>query len=96
MCCSRTPAPEAIEHATRMARIHTGHPEAARGGPLALAGATPPPSMHLTGDHRRWATDTGAAGAVHFFGPTAALPLRVRVPRRRTRSPSGRSTTSRT
>ena len=26
-------------------------------------------SIHLTGDLRRWASDTGAAGAVHFFGP---------------------------
>jgi taurine--2-oxoglutarate transaminase len=26
-------------------------------------------SIHLTGDPRRWASDTGAAGAVHFFGP---------------------------
>jgi hypothetical protein len=23
----------------------------------------------VTGDPRRWASDTGAAGAVHFFGP---------------------------
>lgn len=26
-------------------------------------------SIHLTGDPRRWASDTGSAGAVHFFGP---------------------------
>jgi taurine---2-oxoglutarate transaminase len=26
-------------------------------------------SIHLTGDSRRWPSDTGAAGAVHFFGP---------------------------
>ena len=58
---------EAIEHATRMARIHTGRPKLLAAY-RSYHGATTT-SMHLTGDHRRWATDTGAAGAVHFFGP---------------------------
>jgi len=58
---------EAIEHAVRMARLHNA-------GPKVLAayrsyhGSTTN-SIHLTGDPRRWASDTGAAGAVHFFGP---------------------------
>jgi taurine--2-oxoglutarate transaminase len=58
---------EAIEHATRMARVHTGRPKLLAAY-RSYHGATAT-SIHLTGDHRRWATDTGAAGVVHFFGP---------------------------
>ncbi len=58
---------EAIEHATRMARVHTGRPKLLAAY-RSYHGATTT-AMHLTGDHRRWATDTGAAGVVHFFGP---------------------------
>jgi taurine---2-oxoglutarate transaminase len=58
---------EAIEHATRMARVHTGRPKLLAAY-RSYHGATTT-SMHLTGDFRRWATDTGAAGVVHFFGP---------------------------
>jgi 4-aminobutyrate aminotransferase-like enzyme len=58
---------EAIEHATRMARVHTGRPKLLAAY-RSYHGSTTT-SMHLTGDHRRWATDTGAAGVVHFFGP---------------------------
>src|SRR5215208_6571118 len=58
---------EAIEHATRMARIHTGRPKLLAAY-RSYHGATTT-SIHLTGDHRRWATDTAAAGVVHFFGP---------------------------
>ena len=58
---------EAIEHATRMARVHTGRPKLLAAY-RSYHGATTT-SMHLTGDHRRWATDTGVAGVVHFFGP---------------------------
>ena len=58
---------EAIEHASRMARVHTGRPKLLAAY-RSYHGATTT-SMHLTGDHRRWATDTGAAGVVHFFGP---------------------------
>ena len=58
---------EAIEHAARMARVHTGRPKLLAAY-RSYHGATTT-SMHLTGDHRRWATDTGAAGVVHFFGP---------------------------
>jgi taurine--2-oxoglutarate transaminase len=58
---------EAIEHATRMARVHTGRPKLLAAY-RSYHGATTT-SIHLTGDHRRWAADTGAAGVVHFFGP---------------------------
>ena len=58
---------EAIEHAARMARLHTGRPKLLAAY-RSYHGATTT-SMHLTGDHRRWATDTGAGGVVHFFGP---------------------------
>ena len=58
---------EGIEHATRMARVHTGRPKLLAAY-RSYHGATTT-SMHLTGDHRRWATDTGAGSVVHFFGP---------------------------
>ena len=58
---------EAIEHATRMARVHTGRPKLL-GAYRSYHGSTTT-AMHLTGDHRRWAMDTGAAGVAHFFGP---------------------------
>jgi taurine--2-oxoglutarate transaminase len=58
---------EAIEHATRMARVHTGRPKLLSAY-RSYHGATTT-SIHLTGDHRRWASDTGSAGVVHFFGP---------------------------
>jgi taurine--2-oxoglutarate transaminase len=58
---------EAIEHATRMARVHTGRPKLLAAY-RSYHGATTT-SIHLTGDHRRWASDTGSAGVVHFFGP---------------------------
>ncbi|MBX6768977.1 MAG: aminotransferase class III-fold pyridoxal phosphate-dependent enzyme, partial [Actinomadura rubrobrunea] len=58
---------EAVEHAVRLARQHTGRHKV-----LAMYrsfhGATTT-SIHLTGDPRRWPNDTGAAGVVHFFGP---------------------------
>lgn len=58
---------EAIEHSVRMARLYTGRSKVLAAyrsyhGSTAI-------SIHLTGDPRRWASDTGAAGAVHFFGP---------------------------
>jgi taurine--2-oxoglutarate transaminase len=59
---------EAIEHAVRMARLHTGRPKVLAAY-RSYHGSTTT-SIHLTGDPRRWASDTGAAGAVHFFGPS--------------------------
>lgn len=58
---------EAIEHAVRMARLFTGRPKVLAAY-RSYHGSTAA-SIHLTGDPRRWASDTGAAGAVHFFGP---------------------------
>ena len=58
---------EAVEHAVRMARLHTGrHKVLARYRSYHGATAT---SINLTGDPRRWANDEGTAGVVHFFGP---------------------------
>jgi taurine--2-oxoglutarate transaminase len=58
---------EAIEHAVRMARLYTGRPKVLAAY-RSYHGSTAT-SIHLTGDPRRWASDTGAAGVVHFFGP---------------------------
>jgi taurine--2-oxoglutarate transaminase len=58
---------EAIEHAVRMARLHNGRPKVLAAY-RSYHGSTTT-SIHLTGDPRRWASDTGAVGAVHFFGP---------------------------
>ncbi len=58
---------EAVEHAVRMARLHTGRSKVLsryrsyHGGTLL--------SVNLTGDPRRWPSDQGTAGVVHFFGP---------------------------
>ncbi len=58
---------DANEHAIRMARLHTGrHKVLSRyrsyHGGTHLA-------VNLTGDPRRWPSDQGSAGVVHFFGP---------------------------
>ena len=58
---------EAVEHAVRMARLHTGRPKVLAAY-RSYHGATAT-SINLTGDPRRWANDSGTAGVVHFFGP---------------------------
>jgi taurine--2-oxoglutarate transaminase len=58
---------EGIEHAVRMARLYTGRTKVLAAY-RSYHGSTAT-SIHLTGDPRRWASDTGAAGVVHFFGP---------------------------
>jgi taurine--2-oxoglutarate transaminase len=58
---------EAVEHAVRMARLHTGRPKVLSAY-RSYHGATAT-SINLTGDHRRWPNDQGNAGVVHFFGP---------------------------
>lgn len=58
---------EAVEHAVRMARIHTGRPKVLSRYRSYHGGTTL--SVNLTGDPRRWQNDTGTAGVVHFFGP---------------------------
>ncbi len=58
---------ESVEHAVRMARLHTGRHKVLSAY-RSYHGATAT-SINLTGDPRRWPSDTGSAGVVHFFGP---------------------------
>ncbi|MGW7350388.1 aspartate aminotransferase family protein [Streptomyces phytohabitans] len=58
---------EAVEHAVRMARVHTGRPKV-MSAYRSYHGATAA-AINLTGDPRRWASDTGTAGVVRFWGP---------------------------
>ena len=58
---------EAVEHAVRMARLHTGRPKILSTY-RSYHGATAT-SINLTGDPRRWPSDNATAGVVHFFGP---------------------------
>jgi taurine---2-oxoglutarate transaminase len=58
---------DANEHAIRMARLHTGRIKVlstyrSYHGGTQLA-------INVTGDPRRWASDNGSTGTVHFFGP---------------------------
>ncbi|TDB85804.1 aspartate aminotransferase family protein [Actinomadura sp. KC216] len=58
---------ESIEHAARMARLHTGRHKLLAAY-HSFHGATTT-AIHLSGDPRRWRNDTGSAGVVHFFSP---------------------------
>jgi taurine---2-oxoglutarate transaminase len=58
---------EAIEHAVRMARLHTGRHKILSQYRSYHGGTST--SINLTGDPRRWPNDNGSSGAVHFFGP---------------------------
>jgi taurine--2-oxoglutarate transaminase len=58
---------EAVEHAVRMARLHTGRTKVLATY-RSYHGATAT-SINLTGDPRRWPNDNGSSGVVHFFGP---------------------------
>ena len=58
---------DANEHAVRMARLHTGRHKVlttyrSYHGGTQLA-------VNMTGDPRRWPSDNGSTGNVHFFGP---------------------------
>jgi taurine--2-oxoglutarate transaminase len=58
---------DANEHAVRMARLHTGRFKVLSAyrsyhGATGLA-------MMLTGDPRRWSSEPGSPGVVHYFGP---------------------------
>lgn len=58
---------EAVEHAVRMARLHTGRHKvlaAYRSYHGATAG-----SIALTGEPRRWGSEPGMPGTIRFFGP---------------------------
>ncbi|WP_424212971.1 aspartate aminotransferase family protein [Streptomyces sp. BI20] len=58
---------EAVENAVRMARLHTGR-QKVLSTYRSYHGATSA-AINLTGDPRRWASDTASAGVVHFWGP---------------------------
>ncbi|MDQ8706629.1 aspartate aminotransferase family protein [Streptomyces sp. LHD-70] len=58
---------EAVENAVRMARLHTGRPKI-MSAYRSYHGATSA-AINLTGDPRRWASDNGTAGVVHFWAP---------------------------
>ncbi|MEC4016452.1 aspartate aminotransferase family protein [Streptomyces sp. H27-D2] len=60
---------EAVENAVRMARLHTGRPKLLSAY-RSYHGATGT-AINLTGDPRRWPSDTASAGVVHFWGPFA-------------------------
>ncbi|MFK0172479.1 aspartate aminotransferase family protein [Streptomyces sp. NPDC090306] len=58
---------DAVEHALRMARLHTGRPKVLSAYRSYHGGTQQ--AINLTGDPRRWASDSGTAGVVHFWGP---------------------------
>ena len=58
---------EAIENALRMAKVHTGR-QKVLSAYRSYHGATSA-AMMLTGEPRRWASEPGVPGVVHFFGP---------------------------
>lgn len=58
---------DAVEHAVRMARLHTGRYKVLARY-RAYHGGTET-AINLTGDPRRWPNDHGNAGVVHFNGP---------------------------
>ncbi|WP_256103548.1 aspartate aminotransferase family protein [Streptomyces sp. ODS05-4] len=60
---------EAVENAIRMARLHTGRTKVLSAY-RSYHGATST-AINLTGDPRRWASDTASSGVVHFWGPFA-------------------------
>lgn len=58
---------EAIEYAVRMARLHTGRFKVLSAFRSYHGGSTL--AVNITGDPRRWPSDHGSSGAVHFFAP---------------------------
>ncbi|WP_425832090.1 aspartate aminotransferase family protein [Streptomyces fractus] len=58
---------DAVEHALRMARLHTGRPKV-MSAYRSYHGGTQQ-AINATGDPRRWASDTGTAGVVRFWAP---------------------------
>lgn len=58
---------DANEHAIRMARLHTGRAKILSTYRSYHGGTQT--AINVTGDPRRWATDTATSGTVHFFGP---------------------------
>ncbi|MGV0782715.1 aminotransferase class III-fold pyridoxal phosphate-dependent enzyme [Mycolicibacterium sp. XJ775] len=58
---------DAVEHAVRMARLHTGRYKVLSRY-RAYHGGTDT-AINLTGDPRRWPNDRGNSGTLHFNGP---------------------------
>ncbi|MFD4634156.1 aspartate aminotransferase family protein [Streptomyces sp. NPDC058284] len=58
---------DAVEHAVRMARLHTGRPKVLSAYRSYHGGTQQ--AINLTGDPRRWASDTGTSGVVRFWAP---------------------------
>jgi taurine--2-oxoglutarate transaminase len=58
---------DAVEHAVRMARLHTGRYKVLSRYRSYHGGTET--AINLTGDPRRWPNDHGNAGIVHFNGP---------------------------
>ncbi|WP_078496034.1 aspartate aminotransferase family protein [Streptomyces sp. LaPpAH-108] len=58
---------DAVEHAIRMARLHTGRPKVLSAYRSYHGGTQQ--AVNLTGDPRRWPSDSGTAGVVHFWAP---------------------------
>ena len=58
---------EAVEHAARLARLHTGRIKLVSTY-RSYHGSTTT-ATNLTGEPRRWPNDYGSTGTVHFFGP---------------------------
>jgi taurine--2-oxoglutarate transaminase len=58
---------DAVEHAVRMARLHTGRYKVLSRYRSYHGGTDT--AINLTGDPRRWPNDYGSSGVVHFDGP---------------------------
>ena len=58
---------DAVEHAVRMARLHTGRAKVLSAYRSYHGGTQQ--AVNLTGDPRRWASDSASAGVVHFWAP---------------------------
>ena len=58
---------DAVEHAVRMARLHTGRHKVLSAYRSYHGGTDT--AINLTGDPRRYPNDYGSAGVVHFNGP---------------------------
>ncbi|MFZ3558442.1 MULTISPECIES: aspartate aminotransferase family protein [unclassified Streptomyces] len=58
---------DAVEHALRMARLHTGRPKVLSAYRSYHGGTQQ--AINVTGDPRRWANDTGTAGVARFWAP---------------------------
>lgn len=58
---------DAVEHALRMARLHTGRPKVLSAYRSYHGGTQQ--AINVTGDPRRWASDSGTAGVARFWAP---------------------------